>query len=66
MDVEDDPVGIQRHTVPHFKGLIKTFKMRYSMSLYSYWIVCHVDLKKADLYRKSANRSDTFSWVCML
>ena len=31
-------MGVQRCAVPHFNGLFKTFKMRYSTFLYSYWI----------------------------
>ena len=47
--VEADPGGVQRRAVSHFKGLFKTFKMRYSMSMYSYWIGFHVHFKKAIL-----------------
>ena len=35
---KDDPVRVQWHNVPHFKGLEQTFKMRYSTSLNSHWI----------------------------
>ena len=49
MDVEADSVRVQRHTVSHFKGLEETFKMKYSTSLYSYWIGLHVHFKKAIL-----------------
>ena len=38
MDMEADPVGVQKRTVSHFKGLEETFKMRYSTSLNSYVI----------------------------
>ena len=55
MDVEADPVGVQKRTVSHFKGLFKTFKMRYSTSLYSYWIGLHDHFKKAILHLKTAN-----------
>ena len=50
-----NPVGVQRRTVSHFKGLFKTFKMRYSMFLYSNWIGLHVHFKKAILHLKRAN-----------
>ena len=49
-----NPVGVQRRTVSHFKGLFKTFKMRYSTFLYSYWIGLHVHFKKAILHLKRA------------
>ena len=55
MDVEADPVGVQKRTVSHFKGLFKTFEMRYSTFLYSYWIGLHVHFKKAILHLKRAN-----------
>ena len=48
MDVEADPV------VSHFKGLFKTFKMRCSTFLYSYWIGLQVHFKKAILHLKRA------------
>ena len=47
-------MGVQRRTVSHFKGLFKTFKMRYSTFLYSYWIGLHVHFKKAILHLKRA------------
>ena len=50
-----NPVGVQRRAVSHFKGLFKTFKMRYSTFLYSYWIGLHVHFKKAILHLKRAN-----------
>ena len=49
-----NPVEVQRRTVSHFKGLFKTFKMRYSTFLYSYWISLHVHFKKAILHLKRA------------
>ena len=49
-----NPVGVQKRTVSHFKGLFKTFKMRYSTFLYSYWIGLHVHFKKAILHLKRA------------
>ena len=52
-----NPVGIQKRTVSHFKGLFKTFKMRYSMFLYSNWIGLHVHFKKAILHLKRATVS---------
>ena len=48
-------VGVQRRTVSHFKGLFKTFKMRYSTFPYSYWIGLHVHFNKAILHLKRAN-----------
>ena len=54
MNVEADPVRVQRHAVFHFKGLFKTFKMRYSTFLYFYWIGLHVHFKKANLHLKRA------------
>ena len=42
-------MGVQKRTVSHFKGLFKTYEMRYSTSLYSYWISLHVHFKKAIL-----------------
>ena len=53
--VEADPVGIQRRAVSHFKGLFKTFKMRYSTFLYSYWIGLHVHFKNAILNDNNNN-----------
>ena len=50
-----NPVGVQRRTVSHFKGLFKTFKMRYSTFLYFYWIGLHVYFKKAILHLKMAS-----------
>ena len=38
MDVVADPVGVQKRTVYHFKGLEETFKLRYSVPLNSQWI----------------------------
>ena len=49
-----DPVRVQRRAVSHFKGLFKTFKMRYSTFLYSYWIGLHVHFKNAILHLKRA------------
>ena len=49
MDVKADSVGVQKRTVSHFKGLEKTFKMKYSTFLYSYGIDLHVHFKKAIL-----------------
>ena len=52
--MEADPVRVQRRTVSHFKGLFKTFKMRYSTFLYSNWIGLHLHFKKAILHLKRA------------
>ena len=54
MEVEADPVEVQKRTVSHFKGLFKTFEMKYSTFLYSYWIGLHVHFKKAILHLKRA------------
>ena len=32
--MEADPVGVQKRTVSHFKGLEQTFKMRYWIQRY--------------------------------
>ena len=48
MDMEADPIGVQKRTVSHFKGLFKTFQMRY------YWIDLHIHFKKAILHLKRA------------
>ena len=45
-------MGVQRRTVSHFKGLFKTFKMRYIKFMYSYWVGLHVNFKKAILHLK--------------
>ena len=49
-----NPVGVQKRTVSHLRGLFKIFKMRYSTFLYSYWIGLHVHFKKAILHLKRA------------
>ena len=51
MNVEADPVGLQKRIVSLLKGLFKTIKMRYSTFPYSYWIGFHVHFKKAILHR---------------
>ena len=59
-------MGVQRRTVSHFKGLFKTFKMRYSTFLYSYWIGLHVHFKKAILHLKRATvRGLMYVYLCM-
>ena len=57
MDLEVDPVGVQKRTVSHFKGLFKTFKMRYSTFLYSYWIGLHFMLTSFDEFFETGNFS---------
>ena len=57
MDMEADPVGVQKRTVSHFKGLFKTFKMRYSTFLYSYWISLHFMLTSFDEFFETGNFS---------
>ncbi len=59
-------MGVQRRTVSHFKGLFKTFKMRYSTFLYSYWIGLHVHFKKAILLLKMAKGTNIKSSECMV
>ena len=44
---KDDSVRVQRRTVPHFKGLFKTFKMRYITSLYSDGIIFKIRFQKS-------------------
>ena len=62
--MEPDPVGVQRRTVFHFKGLFKTFKMRYSMSLCSDRIVFKFWFQKSHFTPKNGNRSVTFARLC--
>ena len=57
-------VEVQRRTVSHFKGLFKTFKMRYSTFLYSYWIRLHVHFKKNYFTPKKGYYAVTFVLVC--
>merc|ERR1712015_390938 len=61
---KDDPVRVQRHTVSHFKGLFKTFKMRYSMSLYSDGIIFKFRFQKSRFTPKNRDRPDIYSSQC--
>ena len=61
-----DPVEVQRRTVSHFKGLIKTFKMRYSMFLYSDGIMFKFRFQKSHFTPKNRNRLDIFLSHCIL
>ena len=45
--MEADPGGVQRRAVSHFKGLFKTFKMRYVMSMYSDGIIFKFRFQKS-------------------
>ena len=60
-----NPVEVQRRTVSHFKGLFKTFKMRYSTFLYSYWIGLHFMLTSFDEFFETGNFSlNSYSVHC--
>merc|ERR1712208_187426 len=50
---EADPVGVQIRALSHFKGLFKTFKMRYSTYLYSYWIGLKYPFQKSRFTAKT-------------
>ena len=60
-----NPVGVKRRTVSHFKGVFKTFKMRYSTFLYWNWIGLHVHFKKAISHLKMAKGIHIFFRDCM-
>ena len=62
--MEADPVGVQKRGLSHFKGLFKTFKMMYSMSLYSDRIVFKFRFQKSHFTHKNGNRSVTFARLC--
>ena len=66
-----DPVGVQRCTVPHFKDLIVLYLDVQAQGRDTTFIFHHAHLKKAILYRKTANRpvfkfgdcTSTVSWM---
>ena len=58
------PVGVQRCAVPHFKGLIKTFKMRYSMFLCYDGIIFKFWFQKSRFTPKNLEWADTFLSQC--
>ena len=49
-----EPVGVQRHNVPHFKGLIMLYLDFEAQGRDSTFTFCHVLLKKAILLHKMA------------
>ena len=51
-DLVLEPVGIQRRTVPHFKGLIYAKVELESQGRDSTFTICHAQLKKAVLHYK--------------
>ena len=42
-----EPLGVQRHTVPHFKGLIKLYLDLQAQRRDSTFTFCHAQLKKS-------------------
>ena len=54
MDMEADPVGVQKRTVPHFKGLIRGNLEPTAQSYDSSFTLCHALYKKAILHLKMA------------
>ena len=59
-------MGVQRHNLPHFKGLIVLYLDVQAQGRDTTFTFHHAHLKKAVLYRKNRDRSDTFSSVCSL
>ena len=58
-------LGVQRHTLPHFKDLFKIFKMRYSMSLYSDGIVFKFRFQKSHFTTKKGYCTRTYVYLCI-
>ena len=56
-----EPVGVQRHKVPHFKGLISANLNLRAQGCDSTFTFCHVLLKKAILLNKRPKVSYSFS-----
>ena len=57
-------MGVQRHTVSHFKGLINAKVDLEAQGRDISFIMGHTHLKKAVLYRKNCDRSDIFLPHC--
>ena len=49
-----EPLGVQRHYVPHFKGLISAKVDLEAQGRNSTFTFCHAQLKKAILLHKGA------------
>ena len=50
-------MGVQRHTVPHFKGLINVKVELEAQGSDTTFTLCQAQLKKAILLLKTANRT---------
>ena len=44
-----EPMGVQRHTVPHFKGLIELYLDLQAQGRDSIFTFCHAQLKKVQV-----------------
>ena len=62
MDVEVDPVGVQKRTISHFKGLISAKVDLEAQGRDSTFTLCHALLKKAILHLKRAKGVFIFFW----
>ena len=52
-----EPLGVQRHTVPHFKGLIELYLDLQAQGRDSTFTICHALVKRAILhYIKACGR----------
>ena len=60
-----EPLGIQRPTVAHFKGLINAKVDLEAQGCDTTFIMGHAHLKKAILYREMAKGAAIFSSHCM-
>ena len=61
-----EPLGVQRHTVPHFKGLINAKVDLEAQERGSTITIRHAHLNKAILYREMAKGAAIFSSHCIL
>ena len=56
-----EPLGVQRHYVPHFKGLISAKVDLEAQGRDSTFTFCHAHLKKAILHHKRCKKRFVFS-----